>query len=568
MILRFADFEFEPESGRLLKEGSLVPIQEKPLRVLSILLRHPNQLVTRQEIFEQIWAGTYVAEDESLNTAIRKVRFALNDSSSSPRFVETVGSRGYRFVHPVEMIGTQASTQRTLTIAVLPLENLGIEEDEHLREGITEELITSLGQLHPRFTVIALSSVLRYKEHTVDVSAILRELGADYILSGSIRRSGSRVRITVRLISGFDQCCLWSETLERKVGDIFSIQHEVAGKVARSTSRLLTQSSKREPNSAAHEIYLRGRHFWNKRTAQGLLKSIELYNQALAEDPEYALCYIGIADAYLMLVQHGVLSGVHALPIAKEAALKAFSLDPDSAEVHTSLAWVKATVDRDMAGAEKECRRALQMNPSYSFAYIAFSFVLTAMERHDESLECLRRGLQIDPVSLPMNAIYATALYFARNYEAAIEQCQECIDLDPGFSLSYSIYGQSLEAMGAFDKAEKKYQRNLELAPWSPFPTSHLARIYTLRNMTSEATEYLGRLFADSGNKHVPPYYVAHVYIAMRNYDAAFEWLARAEQDRSLWIMFLAVDPKADPLRNDPRLKTLLHKLGLQQSIQ
>ena len=328
MHVRFAEFELNNETGLLSKSGSRVPMQEKPFRILSMLLANRGQLVARKRIFEEVWADTYVLEDQSLNTAMRKVRLALNDSPDQPKFIETVGSRGYRFIHPVQDADGAAAVSRTVRVAVMPLENLGAEADEHFSDGITEEMIARLRQLRPNFAVIALSSVLRYKKRNAGVSEILRELGADYVLSGSIRRSGNRVRISTRLISGADQGCVWSDTFDCHLDDVFAIQNEVAANVARSTARLLAaRGDLRHTKSAAHDIYLRGRFFWNKRSAPALLKSVELFNNALADDPDYILSYVGVADAYVMLAQYGVFPGTQAFPIVRKAALKALTLD-------------------------------------------------------------------------------------------------------------------------------------------------------------------------------------------------------------------------------------------------
>ncbi len=562
MRVRFADFEYDSVSNHLLKGGARVAIQEKPLRVLSLLLASAGQLVTREQILQETWAGTYVAEDQSLNTAIRKVRLALNDSPASPKFVETVGSRGYRFIHPVLPGADESPSPRTLKLAVLPLENLG-GQDEDIIDGMDEEMISRLGRLRPNFTVLALSSVLRYKDRSTTVDEMLRALGADYLLSGSIRRSGSRIRIAVRLINGDDQTCLWSLNFERELDDIFTIQNEVVENVARSTARVLTSVMVRPPKPAAHEIYLRARHFWSKRTAQALLKSIELFNNALAQDPEYALCYVGLADAYLMLAQNGVLSGLHAFPIVKEATLKALTIDNLNAEAHASMAWVKAVYEHDLVAAEAECKISIELNPSYSYGFTTYSFILTALGRHQESLEQVRRALQLDPVSPSINAIYATILFFAGQYDVAMELCMECLELDPGFSIAHAIYGQALEAKGAYSEAEEHYRRNAELAPWDPFALAHLSRIAVLQNKREEARIRLRALLSDVEPHYVPPYAAAQACAMSGDRDLIFRWLNRAEQERSTWVVYVNVDPKFDSLRNDPRFKLLLQKLGL-----
>lgn len=531
-----------------------------------MLIRHAGELVTRKQIFEKVWADTYVQEDQSLNTAVRKVRLALGDSSDAPHYVETVGSRGYRFLQPVQPIvsGSNSLAARGIRLAVLPFHNLGPDLEEHLSDGVTEEMIARLGRLRPHFSVIAPSSVMRYKNSSKGVAEIVQELAADYCLAGSIRRSGGRVRITTQLISGEDQSCVWSDVYDRETTDVFAVQDEVAEKVARSTTRLLASSgSVYVTNARAHEAYLRGRYFWNKRTGPAMFKSLEFFEEAIQQDPDYALSYVGLADAYVMLTQHGLLPSREALPKAKQAALKALELDQSVAEAYVPLAWVRCTWDRDFGAAESDLRKALQLNPSYAYAYNAYAFLLSAQGRHAESLGALKRALHLDPVAVPTNSMYASALYFARQYDAALDQCRECLELDSTFYLTHAILGQVLEAQGSMEEATEAFLLDNHSAPWNPLAWAHLARIYAKRGMLQESSPYLNRLVTAAKERNIPGYFTSLVYAAMSDFDTAFAYLDRAEADRSTWILFLGIDPKADVLRDDPRYLALLSKLGL-----
>lgn len=561
--LRFGEFEADLKAGELFRNGARVPLQDKPFRVLSLLLLNAGHLVSRKTIFEDVWSGTYVQEDQSLNTAMRKVRLALSDSAEQPQYIETVGSRGYRFIHPVES-RDENLFKRGIRLAILPFDNLGPDPEEHFSDGITEELIARVGRMHPHLSVIAPSSVMRYKKKQRDLAEILNELAVDYVLSGSVRRSGTRVRVATRLVSGTDQACLWSESCERDITDVFTIQNEVAEKIVRSTLRLLGPTGiSQQTNSEAHEAYLRGRYFWNKRSAPALFKSIECFQQAAKHDPSYALNYIGLADTYVMMAQHGSMAPLVALPKAREAALKAIELDPSMTEAYVPLAWVKTACERDFAGAEADCRKALQANPSYAFAYIAYAFVLTVQGRHNESLSALKRALHVDPVSVPTNTIYASDLYFSRQYDTAIEQCRECFELDSNFAVAYAIYGQALEAKKMWSEALAAFHRERELAPWSPLACAHLARVYARSGRPEEARQYLDNLLGLRGDRYVPAYFIALVYTALGESDKVFEWLACADEERSNWILFMSVDPKLDEYRADPRFQQLLRKVGL-----
>jgi TolB-like protein/tetratricopeptide (TPR) repeat protein len=561
--LRFGEFEADLQTGELFRCGSRVPIQEKPFQILTLLLRHPGELVSRQRIFEQVWAGTYVQEDQSLNTAMRKVRLALGDSADDPQYIDTVGSRGYRFLHKVES-NKSAATPRGIRLAVLPCVRLGPEPEDHLSDGIIEEMIVRLGRLQPHFAVIAPASVMRYKGGQKDLAEILRELAVDYVLSCTMRRSGQRVRITTKLISGADQSCVWSDIYDSDLTDIFVIQNEIAGKIARSTMRLLSPTGPAyATTSAAHEAYLRGRYFWNKRNGPDLLKSLEFFKEALQHDPNHGLSYVGLADAYVMLVLHGLLDAREALPKARAAALQALSIEQTLAEAYVPLAWVNCIYDRDFAAAEANCRKALSVNPSYAFAYIAYAFLLTVQNRHMESLSALKRALHLDPVSLPTNAIYGSALYFARQYDAAIEQCKETLELDANFSTAHAIYGQALEQKGLLREAMDEFRRDADLAPSNPLTWAGLGRLCARQEKREEALQYLNRLLAAAAENYVPAYFIALIHSALGDVDSCFKWLEKAEEERSNWVLFLACDPKLDSHRADPRFVALMRRIGI-----
>ncbi len=562
--LHFGEFEADLRAGELFRNGVRVPLQDKPFRVLSLLLLNPGHLVSRKTIFEDVWSGTYVQEDQSLNTAMRKVRLALGDSAEQPVYIETVGSRGYRFINSVEARDSNALSPRGIRVAILPFDNLGPDPEEHFSDGITEELIARVGRMHPHLSVIAPSSVMRYKKKQRELTEILDELGVDYVLSGSVRRCGKRVRVSTRLVSGSDQACIWSESCERDITDVFAIQNEVAERIVRSTLRFLGPSGiQQQTNSEAHEAYLRGRYFWNKRTSPALLKSIEYFEQAIKLDPNYAMSHVGLADAYVMLSQHGAMPPLSALPKAKESALKALELDLSVTEAHVPIAWVKAACDRDFAGAEADCRKALQANPSYAFAYITYAFVLTVQGRCNESLSALKRALHVDPVSVPTNTIYASDLYFARQYDTAIDQCKECFELDPNFAIAHAIHGQALEAKGMLAESVQAFERERELAPWSPIACAHLARVHAKTGDHVRARTYLEDLLKQRSERYVPSYFVALVYAALGEDGNLFEWLARADMERSNWILFMSVDPKLDDHRMDSRFVRLLRDVGL-----
>lgn len=564
--LKFGDFEANLQTAELFRNGSAVPLQEKPFRILALLLMRPGELVTRTQIFEEVWPDTYVQEDQSLNTAIRKIRLALGDSAETPEFIQTVGSRGYRFVQPVQLAQNgNGPGSRSLRLGVL-LFSSDSNHDEQFSDGITHELIGRLGRLHSQLSVVV--PTVSPRDET-QLAEIAEQLDLDYLLTGSLWHDASNIRVTIKLIAGEDQSCLSSITFQRELADFAVMQREIAERVARSALRLLSPTgSAHGTNLSALEAYLRGRFFWNKRTGPALMRSLDLFGEALRHDPDYTMAYVGLADAYIVLAQHGLMAPLDAIPKAKEAAAKALELDDKLAEAYTSLAWARAVYDRDMHGAELKCRKAVQLDPGYAFAYVSYAFILTAQGRHSEALASLKRALHLDPVSLPINAIYASALFYSRQYDAAIEQCRACIELDSNFTLAYAIYGQALEQKGELGEATEYFTIQKRMSPWNALPWAHLARVYARRGLMTESRDNLQHLLELTRDKLVPCYFIALIHAASGNTEEVMKWLADAEQQRSSWVLFMGVDPRLDAFRGDPRFQELLHKLKLGSVVQ
>jgi TolB-like protein/DNA-binding winged helix-turn-helix (wHTH) protein len=412
-IVRFGVFQLDLNARELHKAGVKVKLQDQPFRVLALLVERAGQVVTREGLRQQIWpTDIYVAFDQGLNNAVKKVRDALGDSADNPVFVETVARHGYRFIAPVEIPqtprismpapGLNPSRRRTLVLAatasclvlaaaiwawhwsatrarpssekvilaVLPFENLSRDPDqEFFSEGLTEEMITQLGKINPeRLAVIARRSVARYKGANLPVNQIGRELRADYLVQGSVRREAGRVRIAVHLIQVRDETDLWAESYDRELSDILTLQDSVARTVANQIHVTLAPgqstlpSSSRRMDPEAYEAYLKGRYYWNKRTAESMPKAAIYFEQAINKDPNYGAAYSGLADCNSGLAWHGFRSPAEALPKAYATAQKAIEIDPQSAEAHASLGLV---LDHkwDWAGAESEFKRAVQLNP-------------------------------------------------------------------------------------------------------------------------------------------------------------------------------------------------------------
>ncbi len=453
------------------------------------------------------------------------------------------------------------ATPSRVMLAVLPFRNLAeAAEEEYFSDGLTEEMITQLGQLSPdRLGVIARTSAMHYKNTAKLVTEIGKELGVDYILEGSVRRAGDRVRIAAQLVQIRDQASLWSQNYETTLADVFAIQSEVARRVAASLAVELLPpqqarlASRPTVDVRAHEEYLKGRYHWSKRTEEGLRTSLEHFQRAVEADPAYALGYVGTADSYNLLADYGALPPRDALLRARRAALRALELDPLLAEAHASLAWTTLVHDRDLRAAQQGFERAISLSPGYASAHQWHAFALRAAGRHEEALRAVRRAQELDPLSLIINAVVAWHHYYARDYDEAVAQCQRVIAMDPSFSRVYSYLGWSLLQQGRHDAALDALRKASDLFGRTPARQLELAYALAVAGRPADARALLDAMLARSKNQYIESDLIARVYIGLGEHDRAFEWLEHALEEHAPKLVLLRVDPRLDPVRNDPR---------------
>ena len=628
-ILCFGSFEVDVASGELRRQGLKIRLQDQPFRLLVLLLDRAGDVVTREEVREKLWpADTYVDFDHSLNTAVRKLREALGDSAESPRYVETLARRGYRFIAPVAPRGSApvahpadadvvsvlpspaarlstsarrllmlaivvaicaaalvaywvvprqgptTQSARRLTLAVLPFDNLsGDADQEYLSDGLTEEMITQLGRLEPdRLRVLARSSTWKYKQAERDIGRIRRELGADYVLEGSLRLAGERVRVTAELVQVDDQSQVWTATYDRDLGDVLIVQSEVAEAVARTIAVTLTPDAQarlardRPVHADAYQDYLRGRFFLNRRTEAALRQALRYFHKAIAADPGYASAYSGLADCYWLLGATSVVGGLpprQAMPEAKAAALKALQIDGTLAEAHASLAEVNLLYDWDLAASEKEFRRALELDPNYTAAHHWYSHCLLALGRTEESLAESKRALELEPLSLVVGTHLGWHYLYARQYDQAIEQFRKTLELDPAFpqgqrsaAWAYLQKGMHSEAIAALRAALNSLGRDPEIE-------GELGYALGVAGRRAEALAMLEGLRHLSATRYVSPYSVALVHAGLGDRDQALAWLDKAYAERSDYMPYLNLEPMLDGLRSDPRFAALVARVGL-----
>ena len=573
VVLRFGAFELDTRIGELRKGGTRIKLPPQPVKVLTLLASRPAELVSREEVRRELWGDdTFVDVGQGLGACISRIRIALSDNARKPRYIETLPRRGYRFIAPVEGL----PPPRKLMLAVLPFDNLsGNPREDYFCEGLTEEIITEAACLNSeKLGVIARTSVLKYKDEKKDVREIGAELDADYILEGSVRRQGERARISAQLVQVSDQSHLWAETYQRGVRDVLGLQSEIARKIAEAIDVKLARRRQgplgrpRHPHSEAYQAYLKGRFFWNKRTERDIKRAIEFFQEAIELEANYALAYSGLADAYHMLGSSYVASSVRpreAFPKARTAALKALEIDDTLAEAHASLAAVLGGYEWDWQGWRRECRRALELNPSYATARQWYAEILAALGCLEEALEEIGRAREVDPLSAAVNATAAWLLYFSRQYEQAIAQCERTIELHPSFPQVHLYLGLAREQIGQWKGAFAEFARASELSSRAPETVAAPGHTYGLLGKRREAETVLGQLRELSRRKYVSSYLPAKIHAALGEKDEAFAALDRAMEERSDWLVFLKVDPCLDPLRQDLRFRKLLRRVRLSE---
>lgn len=456
------------------------------------------------------------------------------------------------------------------SVAVLPFDNQNRDPDtEYLSDGLTESIINSLSQLQS-LRVIARSSVFRYKGRGADPLAAGRELGVRAVLTGRMLQRGDNLSVSVELIDVRDNQQIWGERYERKVTDLLAVQREIARDI---TDRLRLKMMGAEQarvgrqyteKPEAYQLYLKGRYHWNKRSPDGLRKAVEYFSQATALDPNYALAYTGLADAYAALPNFDRrVSRREVMPLAKDAALKAVALDYDLAEAHTSLAIILSKFDFDWAGEERHLKRAIELNPFYPTAHLWYGQMLIDQGRFDEGLAEVRRALELDPLSLVTNMVLGMGLNLSRRYDEAIPQLQKTLELDPNFADANGFLAAAFAHKGMYEEAVAAYGRQMahEGAPPAVIEAAKNAFVksgwqgylrFVLKTLESQKNP--ARLEA-----------IAVLYGQLGEKDKAFEWLEKAYNQRADGLALLKVDPWYDPLRSDPRFTDLMRRVGLPQ---
>ncbi|HWC18963.1 MAG TPA: tetratricopeptide repeat protein [Terriglobales bacterium] len=643
-VLRFGAFEADLQARELRKQGMHIKLQDQPFQVLVVLLEHAGEVVTREQLRQRLWPNdTFVDVDNSVNAAINRLLEALGDSAESPRYVETLPRRGYRFVAPVTAVsssdrgsgfasaasareqeerpvpwqvqgiaepaasavqkkaatrlavligmvavaviaivtvvlhrGSLKSTTRPAigSLAVLPLKNLsGDPTQEYVADGMTEAVIGRLAGIHD-LRVISRTSVMRFKDTQLSAPEISRTLGVDALVEGSVIREGSRIRIHAQLIRGATDEHFWSESYDRELRDVLSLESDVAQSIAQRVQVTVTGKERERLTTArsispeVYESYLKGRFAFDKSSNRGpagkagLEESIRYFDEAIKKDPSFAPAYVGLASAYRRLGSGLVgVSSTETRPKVVSAAQKALELDPELAEAHARLADNYQQTFR-WSDAEAEYKRALELKPNDAATHILFAYWLACQGRTEEAVAWSRRARELDPLGTSGNDIGHILLY-ARRYDEATHELRSVLALQPDDAEALWYLGIVLVLEGRPEQAVPVLEKAVSVSDRSPALVGFLVRAYASAGRRTDALRLLAELKRRSQTGYVPTAAFVHAYLGLGDYDEVFAWFEQAFQEQSTMLQALKVLPLYDPIREDPRFKELLRRVGL-----
>jgi len=610
--LRFSVFELDTDVPELRRNGRRVHLQEMPLRVLQMVLERPNELVPREAFFARLWPQDETGIlDDNLNTAVRKLRLALNDSAHHPHFIETVPKRGYRFIgslidetpeavaappipqppkrrlhilvaaaamlaiailgvwiqsHKTSPDPSPAATTVGRSLAVLPFLNAsGRPDDEYFSDGLTQEVMDRLCRVDG-LRVVSRASAFALKGKNLAANEIGRMLGVESFVEGSVRRDGDRLRISAHLVNAHDGYQLWAETYDRHLDDVFAIQEEIALAIADTlTGQLLGKRDAITPvapviNPLAYDHYLKGRFNWHRRTQESLRTAATHFEQAVELAPKYAPAWAGLADAYAVLGFYDFLPPGEAFPKAESAARRALEIDPQNASAEATMGYAALYYEWNISKAETRFRRAIALDPNSTKAHQWYGNLLTAAGRFEAAEHEMRRAQQLEPLSVIASAALGWTLYYAGRHEDALEQYRITLALDPNFELAHLWSGWALEALGRYDEALNMLQDAAKRSNGSGISLASLARVRALRGERTEAELILTQLQSSKG--YVPAYEIGKAWFALGANDEAERWLQRAFEQRSHSLVFLRVDPQLAKHRQEPAFVRVAARMG------
>lgn len=572
-IYEFEGFRLEEGQSRLLYKNKPVTLKPKILDLLLFLVRKRGQLIAKDELMQEIWPDAIV-EENNITVSMSILRKALGDANGN-QFIETVPRRGYRFIATVtevlpktnhdseehQAVEIEPEDERIDSLAVIPLEAPDRDANvEYLSEGITESIINSLSRI-PKLRVLACSTVLRLDRKTIDPQKAGRDLRVKAVNVIRVIRLGDNLIIRSELVKVSDGSQLWGEQYNRNPSDVLAIQEEIAKAISESLKFKISLAKRATSNNEAYNLYLRGRYFWNKYHKESGLKAVDLFNEAINIDANFALAYCGLADAYFRL------SNVHlapreVLPKAKEAAVRAVEIDENLAEAHASLGLVKVYYDYDWIGAEKEFRKALRLNPDLFLAHQRFGSYLQFMGRFEEANQHYEMALELDPFSLQVNINLATTYYLRSEYDRAIRHLKTTSELEPNYMPTLFVLGCVYIQQGRLEDAIEQFQQIYKLDEEAYLAMGFMGYAHALAGQRAEAETLLNVLQEISQRKYVSPYSMLVIHLALGPEERVFELLEQLFHERNEWLVWLKVSPELRSVRNHPRFKDLMSRVG------
>jgi len=566
---RFGPYEVDLRAHELRKHGLRIKLREKSFEILVCLLEHPNEVVTREELRRQLWPkDVFVNFEDSLNTAVNRLRDALGEGARRRRYIKTLPRRGYRFIATVENVSTA-----TPTLAVLPFENLSHDPDgDFLGDAMADALTTELGNISS-LRVISRQSVLHFKGSLRTVPDIASELRADAIVEGSVLRAGDRIRITAQLVDAVPERHLWANAYQCDMRDILTTLAQVARAIAGAVQVALTPgelarlSRPRPVDPEAHLAYLRGLHHLGRWTRESLRMALEYFQAAVNKDSSHGLAYAYMADCYGHLGWWGHMPFYEAFRKAKEAAAIALRLDEHLSTAHWAFGWSCLCHDWDLATDEREVLRAIQLNPSDAYAHECLAFLLAAAtEDTAGAIREVRHSLNLDPLSQRGNAFAAWIYLWARDFAHATEQARRTLELFPESLQAYYALGLAELCQSRHAEAISALEKAVAISP-APISIAYLGCALARAGRTEETLPLLEELLARRQREQVPQRCFVFLYAALGKRDLAFEWLERAYEARDPGLLMMRVMPLFEPLRADPRFKRLLRQIGIPRHV-
>jgi DNA-binding winged helix-turn-helix (wHTH) protein/tetratricopeptide (TPR) repeat protein len=583
-IYEFDHFLVDPHRRLVLERGKPLPLSPKALDLLLILIGNRDRVVPKEELLQTLWPKL-VVEESNLTQNVLVLRKALGEAAHDHRYIVNIPGRGYRFVCRVRVVAETHSgfspemrtpeaqnktAQVRRVIAVLPFRPLSTDpNEEYLGHGLAEALATKLSGM-PHLTVRPTTG-LGLKDHGLEQEPqrIGRRLGVASIIYGTLLRQGERVRIALQSMSVKDAALHWAFQFEGRLTEVFTLQDEMVTHVARALAPELTSEERQRlkrrqtENTDAYLTYLRGRYFLSRRTPEGFRKAAACFEQASQMDPDYALAFAGSADCHCLLACYSVVAPLEAWPKAKSAALRALELDSGLAEAHAALGLVQLGYERNWPASERACLRALELNPDLAIAHDYYAECLSSIGRHEEAIAAIKRAQELDPLSLIIDCDVGANLFRARKYSEAVKQLENTVAMDPSFAVAHYWLGWAYEMQGMYQQALSRFEEAFTLFDNGPPMLASLGHAYAVCGDGERANKVVEQLLEISRRRYVSAFDMALPYAGLGDKDQVLGWLEKACLDRPWQLIYLKADPRLDPVRTDPRFKTLVHRLGL-----